>query len=255
MLIFILTLSIVGFYIAMTKYGLEEHSVLKLKPKMGQILIKKSFRERLKKEVEEELKVNIEKRLREEILKEYKERYKNIKEEIKFDLINKGEYYNTNYEVALYKQKLQKLEEENIELKAKLNQQKENYKNYLKNKEENIKKGQEYEYKIKCYFDSLGYNVYPNGYINGKKDKGIDLIAYKNNEVHLIQCKCYKNPPKQELIRKFVGDCEIYIKNNQNKLNNKTIYKDFITSCKEKDYGVIKFLEENKNLIDYLVIE
>ncbi|MBZ7985678.1 restriction endonuclease [Campylobacter sp. Cr9] len=134
------------------------------------------------------------------------------------------------------------------------------YQSIKKSKESNIndyyiKKGQEYEYKIKCYFDSLGYNVYPNGYINGKKDKGIDLIAYKNNEVHLIQCKCYKNPPKQDLLRMFVGDCEIYIKNNQNKLNNKTIYKDFITSCKEKDYGVIKFLEENKNLINYLIIK
>lgn len=134
------------------------------------------------------------------------------------------------------------------------------YQSMKKSKESNIndyyiKKGQEYEYKIKCYFDSLGYNVYPNGYINGKKDKGIDLIAYKNNEVHLIQCKCYKNPPKQDLLRMFLGDCEIYIKNNQSKLKNKTIYKDFITSCKNKDYGVIKFLEENKNIIDYLIIE
>lgn len=174
-------------------------------------------------------------------LREINEEYENILKDKNIDV---------NY-IDRYK----KLEQENKELKEKLNKQKENYKAYLKNKEENIKKGQDYELKIKIFYENLGYKVYPNGYINKKNDKGIDLIAYKNNEVHLIQCKCYKNPPKQELIRKFIGDCEVYIKNNTNKLNNKTIYKDFITSCKNKDYGVIKFLEENKNIIDYLIIE
>ncbi|MBZ7976119.1 restriction endonuclease [Campylobacter sp. RM12637] len=271
---FILICTIGIFYIAMTKYGIEEHSILKLKPKNGEILIKKSFRQKLRKKIRQELKSSIEEELKQEILKEHKEYYENKIKKLEFIIENlKNQKTKTiitkendeeeirrissKYEKELKKKSeaIQYLKYEIQSLNEKLNKQKENYKNYLRNKEINIKKGQEYEYKIKCYFENLGYSVYPNGYIKGKNDKGIDLIAYKNNEVHLIQCKCYKNPPKQELIRKFIGDCEIYIKNNQNKLNNKTIYKDFITSCKDKDYGVIKFLEENKNIIDYLIIE
>lgn len=116
-------------------------------------------------------------------------------------------------------------------------------------------KGNRYEYKIKCFYENMGYTVYPQGYIHGYDDRGIDLIAYKDNEVHLIQCKCYSKPPKQELLRIFMGDCELYISNNSNKLFGKNIHRDFVTSCKTKDYGVIKFLENNKNFINYLVIE
>lgn len=150
------------------------------------------------------------------------------------------------------KAKLIDLEIKNSNLNEKLNKQKENYKEYLKNKENNFKRGKDYELQIFNYYKNLNYKVYPNGYINGKNDKGIDLIAYKDNEMRLIQCKCYSKPPKQEIIRKFIGDCELYIKNNQNKIKDKTIYKDFVTSCKEIDYGVEKFLEEHKNEINYI---
>ncbi|WP_267523531.1 restriction endonuclease [Campylobacter sp. MG1] len=216
------------FFAILAKYALSETKILKLREKAGQVKIKDEFKQRLKEETNKEIMLNLKDNLRYEIIKDLEKDYKKI---------------------------IEKLEQENKELKEKLNKQKENYKEYLKNKEQNIKKGQDYEFKIKTFYENLGYKVYPNGYINKKNDKGIDLLAYKNNELHLIQCKCYKNPPKQELIRKFIGDCEVYIKNNQHKLKNKTIYKDFVTSCKNKDYGVIKYLEENKNIINYLIIE
>lgn len=129
------------------------------------------------------------------------------------------------------------------------------YNNDFEMKEYYKRKGNRYEYKIKCFYENMGYTVYPQGYIHGYNDRGIDLIAYKNNDVHLIQCKCYSKPPKQELLRIFMGDCELYIQNNFNKLQNKNIHKDFVTSCKTKDYGVSKFLEENNNPVNYLIIE
>lgn len=114
-------------------------------------------------------------------------------------------------------------------------------------------KGRLYEYKIKCYLENQGFKVYPNGYINGKKDKGIDLIAYKDNDIHLIQCKCYRYPPKQDLIRKFYGDCKFYEDKNPNLVKNKTMVYRFITSCKDMDYSTQKYLEEN-TFIRYEII-
>lgn len=156
-----------------------------------------------------------------------------------FNTYNQNSYHNTNqYNTHNNPFKSQNKYNHDYEVKAHYKQ-----------------KGSRYEYKIKCFYESMGYTVYPQGYIHGYNDKGIDLIAYKNNEVHLVQCKCYSKPPKQELLRIFMGDCELYIQNNSSKLQDKIIHRDFVTSCKTKDYGVTKFLEENNNLINYLIIE
>lgn len=122
-------------------------------------------------------------------------------------------------------------------------------------KENYIKKGLDYENQVKEFYINNGYYVYHNSKVNGKNDKGIDLIAHTTEEIRLIQCKCYKNPPKQELIRKFIGDCELYIKYNQEKIKDRKIYKDFVTSCPEINYGVKKFLEEYPEEINYKIIQ
>lgn len=129
------------------------------------------------------------------------------------------------------------------------------YDKEAKEKENNYTKGIMYELKIHLLYEDNNYKVFPNGLIKKYKDKGIDLIAKKNNEIILIQCKNYKYPPKMNLITKFMNDCENFIKENQELCKNKIIHKNFITSCKDKDYKVIKFLEENKNPINYLIIE
>lgn len=113
---------------------------------------------------------------------------------------------------------------------------------------ERMKKGKEYEYKIKTILEKDGFKVYPNGYIKGKYDNGIDLIAYKDDEMHLIQCKCYETPPKQTLIRKFYGDCKLYEEKNENKIKNKKIIYRFITSCEKIDKSTEAFLQDNKNI-------
>lgn len=165
--------------------------------------------------------------------------------------------------------KAESFQNENISLKqenAIFQEENEKYKEQIKEYElkmqellqkqainNNINKGKVYEYKLKLYYESKSYKVFPNGYIKGKNDGGIDLIAYKDNEVRLIQAKCYTNPPKQHLIRQFIGDCEIYIKENQHFLKNKTIFKDFITNCPTIEFSVKAYLEEHPNIINYQI--
>lgn len=126
-----------------------------------------------------------------------------------------------------------------------------------KTETEKIRKGKEYEYDVKCFFEQRDYKVYPNGYINGVKDEGIDLIAYKENEAVLAQCKNWINPPQQDIIKKFVADADLFINKNQGKFKNKRIRKIFFTSCHQMDYGTKIFLEEynqyNQIKIEYVI--
>ena len=132
-----------------------------------------------------------------------------------------------------------------------------NFQKVAKTEAEKIQKGKEYEYDVKCFFEKRDYKVYPNGYINGVKDEGIDLIAYKDNEVVLAQCKNWANPPKQDIIKKFVADADLFVNKNQDKFKNKKIRKIFFTSCQQIDYGAKTFLEEynqyNQIKIEYVI--
>lgn len=122
----------------------------------------------------------------------------------------------------------------------------------VKNKE----KGEQYELQILGYYKKQGYKVYPQGLIKGKADGGIDLIAHKDKETLLIQCKNWEHSQvKQEHLRIFLGDCTAYIEQNQKTLAKRSVRRVFITSCKNMDYGVKKFVEENNieyNIIRYL---
>ena len=124
-------------------------------------------------------------------------------------------------------------------------------------REEKIKKGKDYEYKCKRLFESKDYKVYPNGFLNGKNDDGIDLICYKEKEALLVQCKNWINPPKQDDIKIFIANADLFLKKNNHKFKNKNIRKIFVTSCNKKDYGVEKFLEsyneQNEIKVEYVV--
>ncbi len=83
------------------------------------------------------------------------------------------------------------------------------YKNYS---QQNDQKGYNYELQIGKYYQKQGYKVYFKGINEGLKDQGIDLIAYKDNEALLIQCKNWEySQVKQEQLRIFLGDCTAYL--------------------------------------------
>lgn len=97
-------------------------------------------------------------------------------------------------------------------------------KSILKNKKKNITseekkdKGNKYEIFVAKKYEELGYEVYKKGIIEGLKDGGIDLIATKENETILIQCKNWKIDSKYRIrikeIREFYGSCNFYIDDN-----------------------------------------
>lgn len=127
---------------------------------------------------------------------------------------------------------------------------------YAKKMKDLKEKGKEYEEFIANYFKLDGYEINLNGIKKGKKDKGIDIICNKEEELILIQCKNWKANTKfkigHEKLKAFVGACTEYI--NENKLFEKNIKLKFITSNFILDKSGEKFLEESKTL-KYEVIE
>ena len=124
------------------------------------------------------------------------------------------------------------------------------YEDYTK---QNKQKGDRYERQIGKYYQQQGYNVYFKGLEEGRRDRGIDLIAYKGNDALLIQCKNWENSQiKQEQLRIFLGDCTAYLEQNQKIFSKKNVGRVFVASCKNMDYGVKKFVEENS--MEYKII-
>ena len=128
------------------------------------------------------------------------------------------------------------------------------YKKYsFKKFDTNKQKGDKYELQIGRHYQNMGYKVYFKGLNEGFNDGGIDLIAYKGNEAVLIQCKNWQNSQvKQEQLRMFLGDCTAHIEQNSRVFAKKNVKRVFVTSCKEIDYGVQKFVEQND--IEYKII-
>lgn len=132
----------------------------------------------------------------------------------------------------------------------------ENTGNFSNIQKENIEKGKKYEIQIAKYMVKKGYEVIQHGILKGKKDKGIDIIAYHKikQEYILIQCKNWeKSKIEQKHIKEFIGNCTLFLSKNS-KLDLANIRKIFVTSYPKIDYGVKKLLEENKNEIEYKII-
>ncbi|MCI7581996.1 restriction endonuclease [Campylobacter sp.] len=125
------------------------------------------------------------------------------------------------------------------------------YKTKYKTKKE---LGNEYELQIGRYFQSLNFKIYYNGINNGKKDGGIDIIGWNSEKVLLIQCKNHRSQIKQDLLRKFIGDCKIYEEKNKYKIKDREIKRIFASNS-TADYGANKFLNENRNILEFLRIQ
>lgn len=65
--------------------------------------------------------------------------------------------------------------------------------------------GNLYEAYVGNLFESKGFRVLYTGFIFGKDDHGIDLIAIKDNSIKLIQCKNRKDGITCNMIHQFYG--------------------------------------------------
>lgn len=123
-------------------------------------------------------------------------------------------------------------------------------KEYALKMKEKKEKGKEYEEFVAGHFKIDGYEVNLHGIKKGKKDKGIDIICTKDEELILIQCKNWKENStykiNHENLKAFVGCCTEYV--NENKLFDKNIKLKFITSNYILDESGKKFLQESKTL-------
>lgn len=127
---------------------------------------------------------------------------------------------------------------------------------WLKLQKEKEEKGRLYELRVGEHFENEGYEVEYRGISLGKKDGGIDLIARKEAEVILIQCKNWKGniKIKQADIRKFYGDCSKYIEDNLLS-RDEVQYRYIIPSRALLDYQAERFFIENHTRIRYVLIE
>jgi HJR/Mrr/RecB family endonuclease len=147
------------------------------------------------------------------------------------------------------KQRISELEEYEKKIKKITFEEnrKERFKNHLKTASN---KGKEFEEFVAGHFKLDGYEIRLNGIKEGKKDKGIDIICTKDEELILIQCKNWKEDSKykinHEKLKAFVGCCTEYV--NENKLFDKNIKLKFITSNYILDESGKKFLQESKTL-------
>lgn len=165
----------------------------------------------------------------------------------KFEKNNKKE----NKEIHIEKEKNQKLQNDEKLLDCYEKVYKTNYKTANQIKKE---LGDKYEIQIGEYFKSLNFKIYYNGINNGKKDGGIDIIGWNSEKVLLIQCKNHRSQINQDLLRKFIGDCKIYEEKNKYKIKDREIKRIFASNS-TADYGADRFLNENRNILEFLRIQ
>ena len=118
---------------------------------------------------------------------------------------------------------------------------------------DNIRKGRDYELYISDYFRKQGYKIKPFGILNGRKDKGIDVIIMKDKEITLIQCKNWKANSnykvKHQHLKEFLGNTTAFLENNKDRAEGYTIKRLYVTSNDVLDNSAKYFLRNNKIII------
>jgi len=127
----------------------------------------------------------------------------------------------------------------------------------INNDKDKILKGMDYEFYVGDHFENQGYIVTYHGIKNGKKDKGIDLIAKKGNEVIFIQCKNWKKDGRKiniNHIKAFLADTYNYIEDNPmyKNYNIKRIYTISNPILTKSAYAYIK---NNQDKLQYLILK
>lgn len=162
---------------------------------------------------------------------------------------------NKKYNIKEKIEKYNKEQEKRKEYKEWLNKQKFKAKNkFYYGKDWKNKKGADYEFYIMQFYRNEGYNVFPNGYIKGFEDEGVDLIAHNDEtkETILIQCKNWKYRAELKDITKFYNDCKNYQKKHKHYLNGRYVRKVFVISNEIENLEIDNFLKKINNEIEFL---
>lgn len=165
---------------------------------------------------------------------------------------------NKKYNIKEKIEKYNKEQEKRKEYKEWLNKQKFKAKDdkpknkFYYGKDWKNKKGADYEFYIMQFYLNEGYKVFPNGYIKGFEDGGIDLVAHKDKETILIQCKNWRYRAELKNITKFYNDCKKYEKYKSKFLNGRNVRKIFFISNEIENLEIENFLKRINNEIEFL---
>lgn len=122
-----------------------------------------------------------------------------------------------------------------------------NYSNYdPKNNPENKAISDKFERQVAEYYTKEGYNIWHRSASMNLQDRGIDLIAFKDDEVLFIQCKWRKNSAIDSLDKKVYDkmiDGYIAIKDNIIRKTDNAKYK-LILACRQLNNP------SNKSMVD-----
>ncbi len=121
--------------------------------------------------------------------------------------------------------------------------------------------GRDYERYIGYKYECLGYDVEYVGALNGKEDRGIDLIASKGGSVEIIQCKRYslvKNKYVHEnTVAQLFGVTAVYNMENPKKSARAVIYTSSALSDEARHFASylnIKVME-NEKIKEYPIVK
>lgn len=122
--------------------------------------------------------------------------------------------------------------------------------------------GRDYEMYIGYVYEQKGYSIEYKGIIDGFDDLGRDIIATKDNEVCIIQCKCwaqYKEIHEKHIFQLFGTTMEYWIRSLVNHKNPKS-FKEFAKILNENKLRSIFFSSTNlsnkaKEMADVLSVE
>lgn len=117
-------------------------------------------------------------------------------------------------------------------------------------------KGIEYEKYVADIYRKRGYDIWARGVELGRKDGGIDIVAYNDYETILIQCKHWsikgKRRVRQKDIKAFKTDIREFLSKYNMFMNDKIIGR-YVISDRILDKGAYRYIKESKNL-DFEII-
>jgi restriction system protein len=125
-------------------------------------------------------------------------------------------------------------------------------------RQEKIEKGNKYEIQVGKSLEEKGYTVDYRGLNLKMKDSGIDLIATKDDEIMLVQCKNWDGwKIKPNDLSKFYGDCDIFTKKNKLEQKYKIIKYRFVgnQNIKNNEPMKTKIKEIRDQGIDFIYRE
>jgi len=123
---------------------------------------------------------------------------------------------------------------------------------------EKVEKGKKYEAHVANYFKEQGYYVWEHGKEKGRKDKSIDLFVRKDDHAYFVQCKNWEKwKISDKVVKATRMDIREYLKENKEfwkLIKEKNVKILYATSKECLTQGAYRYIQENKDIIEYKVI-